>query len=160
MILQIINIFALVLIPFISVGFSQWLQNRAKKREDKLFVFKTLMTSRLYGWTIDSIHALNMIDMVFNDNLKVINQWKVYRDKCFVENPDSTELKKMQWERTKLLETMAEDLKYKIDSDIIRNPYIPNGLQKLLDNQQMFQYLQLELMKKINETFPADRENK
>lgn len=27
-------------------------------------IFRTLMTSRIYGWTVDSVHALNLIDVV------------------------------------------------------------------------------------------------
>ncbi len=38
-------------------------------------LFKTLMTARIYGWTIESVHALNVIDIVFADDKKVRDAW-------------------------------------------------------------------------------------
>jgi len=69
MILTIINIIALILIPIVSVLLAHSLQNLAKKREDKLAIFKSILTSRIY-WTVDSVHALNLIDVVFQMILK------------------------------------------------------------------------------------------
>lgn len=43
---DIINIIAIVLVP---VVITQKLQERARKREDKMEIFKTLMTIRVYG---------------------------------------------------------------------------------------------------------------
>ena len=42
-----INIAAIIVIPIVAVLIGQYLQNRAKKREDKLQIFKTLMTARM-----------------------------------------------------------------------------------------------------------------
>ena len=150
MTLQIINIIALIVIPIFSVLLGQYLQRQAKKREDKLSIFKSLMTSRIYGWTVDSVHALNLIDVVFAKDKKVIAQWKIAHDKLFVENPTGTELRKIKQEKDKLLKFMAESLGYKIDWEIIQNPYIPTGLTEILNNQNTFQSIQLELMQKMN----------
>jgi len=37
-----------------------------------------------------------------------------------------------------------------MDLEIIQNPYIPIGLTDLLNNQQVFSNMQLEIMKKVN----------
>ena len=150
MTLQIINIIALIGIPIFSVLLGQYLQTQAKKTEDKLSIFKSLMTSRIYGWTVDSVHALNLIDVVFARDKKVIAQWKIVHDKLFVENPTETELYRIKQEKDKLLKFMAESLGYKIDLEIIQNPYIPTGLTEILNNQNTFQSIQLELMQKMN----------
>lgn len=63
-IMAVLNLVAIVGIPILAVVIGQYLQNRAEKRKDKMQIFRTLMTSRIYGWTVDSVHALNLIDVV------------------------------------------------------------------------------------------------
>lgn len=69
-----INITAIILAPVISVIIGQKLQDRAKKRQDKMEIFKALMTSRVYGWTNASVYALNIMDVVFADDKKIRTQ--------------------------------------------------------------------------------------
>ena len=159
MILPIINIVALILIPIVSVLLGHCLQNRAKKREDKIAIFKSLMTSRIYGWTVDSVHALNLIEVVFANDKKVIEQWENLHDKLFVESPTETELHKIKIEKDKLLKVMAKSLGYKIDFEVIQTPYMPSGLVDLLNNQQAFSNMQLEIMKKMTGTLSANSES-
>lgn len=64
-IMAVLNLVAIVGIPILAVVIGQYLQNRAEKRKDKMQIFRTLMTSRIYGWTVDSVHALNLIDVGF-----------------------------------------------------------------------------------------------
>ena len=159
-ILTIINIGSVILTPIFAVLIGQYLQNRAKQREDRISIFKSLMTSRIYRWSVDSIHALNLIDIVFANDKKVVAQWKILHDKLFVENPSDTELHKIKIEKDKLLEIMAKSLGYKIDMQIIQNPYIPTGLINLLNDQQIFQSTQLEVMQKMREfVFPHQNVN-
>ena len=75
---KILNIIALLLVPIVAVIVGQKLQERAKKREDKMKIFKVLMTSRGLGWSQDMVEALNIIDVVFADDVAVINQWRLY----------------------------------------------------------------------------------
>lgn len=58
-IMAVLNLVAIVGIPILAVVIGQYLQNRAEKRKDRMQIFCTLMTSRIYGWTVDSVHALN-----------------------------------------------------------------------------------------------------
>lgn len=127
---DILNLIAIIIIPIAAVLIGQRLQNRTEKRKDKMQIFKTLMTSRIYGWTQESVHCLNMIDIVFADDKKVCNAWKDFYDKCYVQNPDETQQKKIKNAQYKLLETMAISLGYKdkITWETIQNPYVPQGL--------------------------------
>lgn len=68
---DILNLIAIVVIPIAAVLIGQYLQNRAEIRKDKMQIFKTLMTSRIYGWTQESVHCLNIIDIVFADDKTV-----------------------------------------------------------------------------------------
>ena len=101
---SIINIFAIILAPIVSVIIGQHLQNKSEKRKDQMYIFKTLMTSRLYGWTQESVHCLNLIDIVFSDNKKVRKAWQELHDKYCVDNPSETDLKKIQNAQYKMLE--------------------------------------------------------
>lgn len=125
-----VNLVAVIIIPILAVIIAQYLQNRSEKRKDKMQIFKVLMTSRIYGWTPESVHCLNLIDIVFSDDKEVRKAWKDLYDKYCVENPTETELKKIKDAQYKLLETIAHSLGYKnkITWETIQNPYIPNGM--------------------------------
>ena len=142
-----VNLVAVIIIPILAVIIAQYLQNRSEKRKDKMQIFKVLMTSRIYGWTPESVHCLNLIDVVFSDDKEVRKAWKDLYDKYCVENPTETELKKIKDAQYKLLETIAHSLGYKnkITWETIQNPYIPNGMI----SQQMQEGID-NLIKSIN----------
>ena len=155
--MEIINIIALIIIPVIAVVIGQKLQVCSQKRNDKMQIFKTLMTSRIFGWTNESVQAMNLIDVVFADDKAVRKQWKICFDKMCVENPTDTDLSKIKLEREKLLEAMAKSLGYKdiITWESIQNPYVPKGMTDLMAQQQAYQNNQsiiMEQMKKKLQT--------
>lgn len=155
-ILGFINIAAIILAPVVSVIIGQKLQDRAKRRQDKMDIFKTLMTNRVYIWTTACVHALNIIDIVFADDKKVRSQWKAYYDKLCVNNPSEEDLRKIETEKCKLLEAIAESLGYKdkITWETIQNPYIPKGLTDSMIQQQQYQNGQVEIMNMVKSMFP------
>lgn len=138
---DILNLAALVLIPIAAVVIGQRLQIHSEKRKDKMQIFKTLMTSRIYGWTPDSVHALNVIDIVFADDKNVRDTWKDLNDKYRVTNPDQQHIKKIENAQYKLLEAIANSLGYKkkITWETIQNPYMPIGMVKQIEAQQNMQ---------------------
>ena len=93
----VMNCIVIVAAPIISVWVAQKLQDRARKRQDKMEMFKTLMTNRIYDWTPQAVYALNSIDIVLSDDETVRQQWKKYYDKLCVENATETELKKINF---------------------------------------------------------------
>ena len=82
--IDIINIIAIIVSPVVAVVVGQILQDRRKKRSDKMEIFKTLMISRGLGWSTESVKALNIIEVVFSDDQSVLNQWKIYYDRLCV----------------------------------------------------------------------------
>lgn len=114
-------------------------------------IFKTLMTSRVYGWTTASVYALNIIDIVFADDKYVRNQWKSYYDKLCITNPSEDALRKIEIEKYKLLEAIAKSLGYKdkITWETIQNPYIPKGLTESMMQQQEYQNGQMEILNRM-----------
>ena len=136
---DILNLIAIIIAPIVAVLIGQWLQIKSEKRRDKLSVFKTLMISRK-GWTLDSVQALNIIDIVFSDDKAVRTCWKEYYDKLCVENPTETDLSKIKKAQEKLLESIAISLGYKdtVTWETIQNPYIPKGM--IEENQMQREY--------------------
>ncbi len=93
---DILNLIAIVIIPIVAVLIGQWLQDRAEKRKDKMYIFKTLMTARIYGWTPESVNCLNVIDIVFADDKDVRSAWKDLFDKYCVKILTKRSLRKFK----------------------------------------------------------------
>lgn len=68
------DILAIILAPLIAVWVGQLIHTREEKRNDKLSIFKTLMATR-NGWTMESVKALNIIEIVFSDDKNVLISW-------------------------------------------------------------------------------------
>ena len=162
---DILNLIAIIVIPIVAVLIGQHLQNRAEIRKDKMHIFKVLMTSRIYGWTQESVHCLNIIDIVFSDDQKVRNAWKDLYDKYCVQNPDETQLKKIQNAQYKLLDTIASSLGYKdiVTWETIQNPYIPEGMrrqqQEQAASQQAYNNILLNMQHMIPKNNKAEENN-
>lgn len=152
---------ALIFIPIVAVVIAQWLQNRSEKRKDKMQIFKTLMTSRIYGWTPDSVNALNIIDIVFSDDEKVRAAWKDLNDKYRVTNPDQQHLKKIENAQYKLLEAMANSLGYKdkITWETIQNPYMPVGMAQQIEAQKNMQQAYYSAINGVNNFVQNQKQN-
>lgn len=160
--MEIINIFAIILAPIAAVFIGQILQNKSEKRKDKMHIFKTLMTSRLYGWTPESVHCLNLIDIVFSDDKNVRAAWKDLHDKYCVENPTETDLKKIKNAQYKLLEAMAFSLGYKdkVTWETIQNPYIPQGMIQQIATQNHSQQTYNNILENMQQMMEKGKDNK
>lgn len=158
---DILNLIAIIVIPIVAVLIGQHLQNRAEIRKDKMQIFKTLMTSRIYGWTPESVNCINIIDIVFADDKTVREAWKDLYDKYCVQNPNEAQLKKIQNAQYKLLETMANSLGYKnkVTWETIQNPYVPDGMIKQWKEQAKSQQAYNALLNTMANIVPSEHEN-
>ena len=160
-----LNLIAIIVAPIAAVLIGQWLQDRSERRKDKMQIFKVLMTSRGYSWTLDSVHALNTIDIVFADDKKVRDAWKDLLDKYRVVAPDEMQLDKIKQAQFKLLEMIAASLGYKrqITWETIQNPYIPQGMADQMASLSRSQKAYSELLLNANKAFlqqPTHKEDK
>lgn len=139
-VLAVVNVLAIIIIPIVAVKVGQVLQDRAQARKDKMDVFKTLMVNRVM-WSVSSVQALNIIDIVFFDDEVVRSCWKDYYEKLCIQEPDEMQQKQIQLSHYKLLEAMAVSLGYKdtITWETIQNPYIPKGMVDTMQQQQKIQ---------------------
>ena len=124
-------------------------------------IFKTLMTARIYGWTVDSVHALNIIDIVFANDRKVRAAWKDLNDKYHVTNPDDSQLKKIEQAQYKLLEAIANSLGYKdkITWETIQNPYIPDEMRIQMEAQKQSQQAYMNVLTGMSQMIPKNSSN-
>ena len=158
---DILNLIAIIVIPIAAVSIGQWLQSRAEKRKDKMQIFKTLMTSRIYGWTQESVYCMNIIDIVFADDKTVRDAWKDLYDKYCVQNPDAAQLKKIQNAQYKLLETISKSLGYKdkVTWETIQNPYVPDGMIKQWQEHAKSQQAYNTLLNTMANIVPKEQKN-
>lgn len=149
---EIIGILAVIFSPIIAVLVTKYIQDRENKRKDKMEIFKVLMTGRIYpGWDIASVHALNIIEIVFSEDKNVISQWKNYYNATCTDNYQNIKI-----QQTKLLEEIGKTLGYKekISWETIEKPYIPKWLDERMTKEKKYidgQVLQVELLNKLNE---------
>lgn len=155
-----INVAALIVIPIVAVIIGQYLQTRAKKREDKMRIFTVLMNTRAFAWTKESVEALNMIDVVFVNDKKVRTAWANLLD-AYNSTENSIQLaNKRATLKYKLLEEMAICLGYKdkITWDTIQNPYTPQGMTDEMKAQEQFKSGQLAVLGMLQGNFAQQKD--
>jgi len=152
---MLINLFitcvAVLVAPIIAVRIGQRLQDRSKvreeKRNDKMEIFKVLMSRRMNPETEANVYAMNLIDVVFSDSDKVRVAWKDFFEsvKKTKESYDAKEAMKKRW---KLLETISDDLGYKdkVTWETVQDPYLPENLGLMWIAEEQFRTMQYKYM--------------
>ena len=139
-------IIAVLLSPFLAVYGQTFLNERKEKKEQKLWVFRTLMATRGDKISLDHVRALNSIDLLFSDSKKdkdIINKWKEYLDHLCKDltGKDTTYIN--NWSEKNddyladLLSSMANSLKYSFDKvQIKKGIYFPTAHGEInIENQ-------------------------
>ncbi len=152
MLINITNILSVIIAPIAAVWIGQILLDKTEKRKDKMNIFRSIVSSRIYGWTVDSVNALNLIELVFYKDKKVSQQWRKYYETLCVQVPaDENQSRKIQFEQDELIRVMGKSLGYSDDAiaQIIRAPYMPVGMSNQIQSQQKFQDMQLFAMQAV-----------
>ena len=146
----ILNLIALFIVPIVAVVVGRWLQDRTNKRNDKMKVFKSVMTYR-YISTPEAVHALNSIPIVFAKDTEVRKCWKAYYEDLCIQYPTEHQSKKRKDDLFKLLESMAKVLGYKdsITWEDIQNPYLPTFMVNQEQNNATIQSAMATLLPQI-----------
>jgi hypothetical protein len=132
-----IMIVAVVVGPIAAVLTQIFVQRRQEKRNQKLWVFGTLMSNRATVIAPDFVRALNYIDVVFYKNDDVRAKWKallthynsdLYKD----EKAGPMTYEKARDLTAELLTEMAKDLNYEFNyTHIKENAYYPRGHEEI-----------------------------
>lgn len=131
------------------------------ERKDKMYIFSVLMRDRGLGWTDESIKVLNLIDIVFVDDLSVRNQWKEYFNSLALDVSIDINFKKMETEKFKLLEIMSNSLGYKekITWEHIQNPYVPKWKVDYIKGENEYRENQSKIMQNAVESIRRGEPN-
>ena len=117
---------ALLLGPVCAVGITLWHQNRVEKRSAKRKLFVALMAHRKsIPIATEWAQSLNIIDVVFADNPKVVG---LYHTLYNVLTTPPLDMVKLQHSRLELLSAMAASLGYKaLQQTDIDKFYVPQA---------------------------------
>lgn len=163
MVLEIINVIAIILIPIVAVLIGQWLQNKSEKRKDKMRVFSHLMSYRAFNYTDQySVNILNSIPIVFYKDADVIEKYKNYIQSLNIKPEDVLQKQKeIEDNKTKMLESMAKSLGYKnINWETIQNPYLPQGLINEKAAENLYKQGQVDLAKIVSQMAFSNKQEK
>lgn len=137
---DIIMIFAVFLGPIFAVRIQNYIEIKRESRNRKLYIFHTLMSTRATTLSQNHVTALNMIDIDFYGNKKVIDTWKIYYDHL---NSQSSNENIIAWSDkcvellVELLYSMAQYLEYDFDKvQLKRGCYRPIGHDNLESEHQ------------------------
>ena len=144
---MMMEIGAIIIGPILAIQIQKFIEDRKEKRNRKMQIFKTLMTTRANPLSISHVEALNMIDIEFYDNKKLKEAWRLLLDN-FVNYPKypnapdfQTKLDLFSQKSTELLADllyeMAKSLGYDFDKvHIMRGVYIPKGHTDIFLDQE------------------------
>lgn len=152
------TIVATVLGPIFAVQAQKYLERIGEARNQKMWIFSTLMATRGATLAADHVRALNMIDLSFNggrsnrrrrSETEVLEAWREYLDHL----NSSFEADSVRWVEKKqellvlLLSTMAADLDLRYDRLLLRDgAYIPRGHTDLENDQNMARQLIIKVL--------------
>lgn len=146
-----VSVFAIFLGPIFAVIMTRWLDRRREKSNRRMEVFKTLMRTRRNTIYPEHVGALNLIEVEFAKDKKVIEKWRDLMQHFGAEHlrkgneqsaeDDSLESKnqkdktfydRLAQERqsllAKLLHAIANELNFKIEQlEIFEGGYTPQG---------------------------------
>ena len=135
-----LTVLAIIIAPFLAVFSQRKIDVIRERRNQKLWIFRTLMATRANRLAIEHVQALNSIDLFFakkGKENKVVEKWGEYLDHlATVPKEDDPEYKiKMEsWNSSKdnhlaeLLSIMGEALGYHFDKvKIKKGIYFPKG---------------------------------
>ena len=168
--IDIVTIIALILGPLVAVWIARGMEDRRAKHERRMSVFRALMSTRSNTLSFDHVSALNLVEIEFQDNPKVVEKWKVYFDDLGAEYPrredekileglSDAEITRRQGNYdkrviesrskllTKLLHEMAQVLGYeKIKVlEILEGSYFPHGWGRIEIQQELIRQYFVDL---------------
>lgn len=162
-----INIFAIIFGPVIAVFITKWSDDRRRKRDDKMQIFKTLITDYTYliitgAWSTRCVEMLNQINLTFRDDKDVECNWRKYYSLL----SDTSDREGLQTERDQalvnMLNSMAKSLGYKdfslLEKDNIL--YAPNAMKIEIQKENQFKNLQLQTLSGFAKTFSENQSQK
>jgi hypothetical protein len=122
------NIAAIVFSAIFAVQLQKWWENRRMIRTRKLNLFRSLMRTRAALLSAEHVGALNMIDVEFYHDKKVISAWRSYLDHLGIDANQHGWDQRREDLFVDLLLEMSNVLGYDFDKTMLRRTaYTPVG---------------------------------
>jgi hypothetical protein len=150
-------VFATLLGPVFAVQAQRIVAKRSEARDRQLWLFRSLMNTRVGTLSVEHVNALNAVPVEFHAVKSVMQKWRTYLDHLRTQNTAlDVWLEKRRDLYTDLLDTMAKFLGYEFDLVQLKNEiYAPQGHAELETEQQVIRRGIVELMKG-ERTLPLD----
>jgi len=135
--MEIVNVLAIMLSPVIAVLITMFLQSRKDKKNAKMNIFITLMSTRNRAPSEEIVRALNMIDVIFSKDKNIRRLWSEYFGMLSNEGlSNPVGWKQREQKNLEMITAIAKNIGYKneITSLDVDKVYYPVGLQNQLDN--------------------------
>ncbi len=157
-IIGIVNIIAMLYAPILAVTISEKRQELKEQYQNKMTIFKTLMTTRFQAISPEHVRSINMVPVDFYTNKKIIGLWESYVDHLSHTPASPTDsLEWNIWGRKRedllldLLYQMAMELGYSFDkANLKRAIYYPKGLAEQESQNNLIHNALLDILKGKN----------
>ena len=149
---DIIMIVALVGGPIAAVQIAEYLRKKEEFRKRQIHVFRTLMATRTTTLYYNHIEALNLVEIDFSKERKIMDCWQLYRNHLDDQAYIKRDVASWENDRSKLmidlLYEMSISIGYSYDkSQIQKGVYYPSGYQNIENQNAETRKLWLEVLK-------------
>jgi len=144
-----LTLVAIFMGPVLAVFVTRWVDQRRENRSRRLDLFKTLMRTRSARLNPEHVGALNLIEIEYYKDKRVLGALESYFKHLNDVRPDADKwLVKADNLLTKLLYEVAKSLGYEIEQlQILTGGYAPSGWQEVEQRQTDTQRMLLSLLK-------------
>lgn len=149
---DVLMIISVLFAPFIAIFAQRKIDEKRDRRNQKLWVFRTLMATRGNKISLEHVQALNSIDLFFDENGRekvIIDKWDEYLDHLDLrvdENDPNYSVKLESWTNksndllSDLLSLMGKNLGYEFSAvKIKKGIYMPKGHGDFRNEQWLIQ---------------------
>jgi hypothetical protein len=132
---DLVTVTALLVGPAIAIGIQLYFESRRRKRAAKERIFSTLMGFRAFIINPQFVQALNLVDVIFYDNVEVRAKRSEFM--AIANGSQGREMKPQEIEACKdliaeMLAKMGKELGFEFDHTEIKNTaYYPKGFERL-----------------------------
>lgn len=140
----IITTLAIVLGPILAVWISQTLQSKYSAKQQKMFVFRALMTTRRTPLSPERVQALNLVEVEFSKDKQVKTKFKeliaIYNDTVRWQS-DNEQVRQdvtrdVDEKTAELLKEMGAVLGFRGDSlELLKGGYYPSAFAEMESKQ-------------------------
>lgn len=152
---EISTLLAIFFGPVIAVLVTRYIDRLRERRSRRMEIFRSLMTTRRLKLSPEHVSALNLIEIEYYKNERVLEKWKAY-----VDHLQTSEGDPKRWNEladayyTELVQAIGRTLGYNIEQlSIFQGGYAPRGWEMVEAEQTQFRKLVIEVLEG-NRPFP------